>query len=72
MKVYVLLRTDSYDRNEVLGVYAAEDAAKRAAEAAEPDRRFTWETLDGGPYASDYAVDGPIYSYSAERFDVAE
>lgn len=70
MTVYVLVRVDDYDRSEVLGVFATDDAAKRAAEQAEPDRKFTWTVMDGHPYASDFGHKGPLYAYSVEPFDV--
>lgn len=69
MNVHVLLQIDSYDRSEVLGVYATVDSAKRAAEAAEPGRPFDWRVIDGHPYASD-GLSGPVYTYAIEAYEV--
>lgn len=69
MTVYVLSQLDSYDRSEVLGVYATAGAARSAAETADPGQ-FEWRPMDGGFFASYRTFDGPTYSYSVESFEV--
>lgn len=71
MIVYVLVQGDSYDRAEVLGVFATNEAARRDAEQREPKRTFAWEVFDGHDVAfSGRLGKGPLYTYDVEVHEV--
>lgn len=73
MNVFVLSKNDSYDRSEILGVFATIEVAKTIAETEEPGRRFDWDDDEsGGSYAHAKVFGGPTYTYSIEKFEVRE
>lgn len=72
MTVFVLSKSDSYDRSEILGVFATIEVAKTIAEAEEPGRRFDWQDTFGPWMAPDRLFGGPTYTYHIEAFEVRD
>lgn len=70
MKVFVLVRSDSWERTEILGVFATIEVAKTIAEAEEPGRKFDWTDQFGDWAAFPRMSTGPIYQYTIEEHEV--
>jgi hypothetical protein len=72
VKVQVLLKCDSYDRTEILGVFATVEVAKTIAEAEEPGRNFDWDDAFGSWNVHCGSFPRPIYQYTIEEYEVRE
>lgn len=70
--VFVLSKSDSFDRGEILGVFATIEVAKTIAEAEEPGRRFDWQEIFGLWIAPYKVFGGPRYTYNIETFEVRD
>lgn len=65
-KLFLVLKDDSWDRSEVVGIFSTLELAKEAAEEKEPDRVYEWEDREDYSYASCFKTEGPIYTYNIE------
>lgn len=72
MTVFVLSKSDLYDRSEILGVFATIEVAKTIAEAEEPGRHFDWTDKYGPWLAFSGMKPKPIYHYTIEEYEVRE
>lgn len=72
MIVFVVLKSDSYDRVELLAVRYKKEDAMKYAEEQEPDRTFDWihDNEDNAHVHSFRLGVDPIYNYFVERQDV--
>jgi hypothetical protein len=72
MKVFVALKTDMYDRSNIIGVFATIEVAKTISEAEEPGRRFDWDDKFGEWAVFPFSSGGPAYQYSIEEHEVRD
>lgn len=72
MMVFVLSKSDSWDRSEILDVFATIEVAKTIAEAEEPGRNFDWTDAYGPCLVLAGMKPKPLYQYTIEEHEVRE
>lgn len=72
MKVFVTLKTDSYDRSNIIGVCTTVELAKAVAEAEEPGRRYNWDNSLTEWAVFPFTSESPVYQYTIEEYEVRD